>query len=188
MGEARPRFWLSPTIPFPPAPPIISVAWTQQEPHEVEHQQQQQLEEMQQLQQQEQQQQQQQGISRIAYRLKSMTPLSSTTRSIRWPKNLKGSSHLSALPGLSDDAKSEGSVIGRSGNCLTIRAYPPFLMPYVDKVLRLRLVFTDPMVEQLVGEYSHLRHGSHDDDVDAMMEISHLVRNVHSLKVQFRHR
>ncbi|RUS73876.1 hypothetical protein EGW08_018362 [Elysia chlorotica] len=181
-GESRPRFWLSPTLPSPPGQPIVSLAWTQPDPQESEQQQQLQQLQQKQQQQQEEQQRDRQGLGKLGIRLKS------PTRAIRWSKNIRCSPHNPSLHGPSEqDSKAEGSVIRCDGHRLTIRAYPRFLMPYIDKVLRLRLVFTDPLVEQMVGEYSHLRHGSQEDDVDPMMEISHLVRNVHSLKVQFKH-
>ncbi|GFR61756.1 hypothetical protein ElyMa_000111500 [Elysia marginata] len=185
-GESRPRFWLSPTLLSPPGQPIVSVAWIQQDSQELQPQQLQQ----QQVQQQpddpkenHQQQELQQRDYKQGFRLKS------PARAIRWAQTLKAGPHLPSLPGQSkEDSRTEGSVLRCNGHSLTIKAYPPFLMPYVDKVLRLRLVFTDPLVEQMVGEYGHLRHGgSREDDADPMMETSHLVRNVHSLKVQFKH-
>lgn len=179
-GESRPRFWLNPTLPSPPGQPIVSVAWIHQ--NSQEHQQQQPND------------QPQLKVDQLLQEVgetehKPGIRLKSPRRSIRWPKTFKGGSYLSILPGHAvKDSRAEGSVFRCNGHNLTIRAYPLFLLPYVDKVLRLRLVFTDPLVEQMVGEYSHLKHGgSREDDVDPMMETSHLVRNVHSLKVQFKH-
>ncbi|KAH9509243.1 hypothetical protein Btru_046574 [Bulinus truncatus] len=74
---------------------------------------------------------------------------------------------------------------GREKNMM-VKAYPSFLLPYVNQSLRLRLVFTDPKVEQMVGEYGHLKHGR-ESDSDPMMEMSYLVRNMHSLKLHMKY-
>ncbi|KAI8785237.1 hypothetical protein BgiBS90_014764, partial [Biomphalaria glabrata] len=74
---------------------------------------------------------------------------------------------------------------GREKN-LMVKAYPNFLSPYVNKCVRLRLVFADPKTEQMVGEHSHLKHGR-ESETDPMMEMSHLVRNMHSLKLHLRY-
>ncbi|CAL1539708.1 unnamed protein product [Lymnaea stagnalis] len=69
---------------------------------------------------------------------------------------------------------------------MMVKAYPSFLLPYINKTIRLRLVFMDPKVEQLVGEYGHLKH-SREAETDPMMETSYLVRNMHSLKLHLKY-
>ncbi|BFZ08027.1 hypothetical protein BsWGS_11066 [Bradybaena similaris] len=67
-------------------------------------------------------------------------------------------------------------------NSISVKMYPTFLLPCVNKPVRIRLVFMDPKTEKLVGEYSHLKH-SKGKQAQTMLEISHLIRHMHSLRL-----
>ncbi|BFZ08028.1 hypothetical protein BsWGS_11067 [Bradybaena similaris] len=72
-------------------------------------------------------------------------------------------------------------------NSISVKMYPTFLLPCVNKPVRIRLVFMDPKTEKLVGEYSHLKH-SKGKQAQTMLEISHLIRHMHSLRLHLTYR
>jgi len=66
-------------------------------------------------------------------------------------------------------------------NNMVVKAYPAFLVPYLNQTLRLRLVFTDTAAQKAIGEHGHLKHGPKSEP---MLETAQLVRTVHSLRLQ----
>ncbi|XP_059176474.1 uncharacterized protein LOC131956091 isoform X2 [Physella acuta] len=109
-----------------------------------------------------------------------LNPARQTNKRLNQRKPNKVEPHVE-VPLTCHDVSMEGG-----DKTMTVKAYPNFILPYVNKCLRIRLVFLDPKVEQLVGEYSHLKH-ARDTDSDPMTEMSHLVRNLHSLKLHLKY-
>ncbi|XP_012939397.1 uncharacterized protein LOC101851649 [Aplysia californica] len=112
----------------------------------------------------------------------NMPRLSNTKRSKGRPSNNKAERQRNTDDVMEGGVGSKVDDVMMAGdNDMVVKVYPAFLVPYTNKTLRLRLVFTDAKVRQMIGEHGHLKH---DTDSEPMQETSHLVRTVHSLRIQ----
>ncbi|CAG5128723.1 unnamed protein product [Candidula unifasciata] len=160
-GEAKPRFWINPNnIHHKHA--MVSVTWCQySQPRHL-------------------------NMLRLmkskAYSIRKQEEVRAGTKQPKDDSVVGGSKDvLNPVVGGSKDVLNM-CVVKAEDNSISVKMYPTFLVPCIGKPVRIRLVFMDPKTEQLVGEYSHLKH-SNGREAETMLEISHLIRNMHFLKL-----